>query len=323
LQIKHALASDPQNEKLLSLQKGTLERMEVVKNIKPMMEKASALMREGKHADARDAFAKVTEVDPFNNEAFARLSELFLINSRTVALAEIEQVNKMAEEASGQKRWFDAALLWSMVREIHPDNQKALDKLSEAGTQLKLTGLPGLAAHTQDPWAPSVKSSYEKGIGFLLNGNAGAAAGEWRQTAQKVPECASMFEPVMSRIKDLNTYHASYHADRAKSLFERKETGRAMWHVKHGLQVDPQSAELRAIYEANAANAEKVVVDRLTEAENLLAGDHLRQAMFSLERAFDIDPGREGLKQKIADLKARIDKTGQIFAAMDKVAGGK
>jgi len=319
-QIKNALASDPGNEKLLSLQKGTLERVEVVKSIKPKVEKGNALMREGKNADAREVFSEVIKLDQYNNEAFARLSELFQLNTRQVALAELEQVNKMAEDASGQKRWFDAALLWSMVREIHPDNQKAVDKLSEAGTQLKLTGLPGLSAHAGDQWAPSVKSSYDKGIGHLLNGQAGACAGEWRQTAQKVPESASMFEPVMARIKDLNAYHASYHADRAKQLFERQETGRAMWHVKHGLQVEPQSAELRAIYEANSANAEKIVADRLVEADNLLGGDHIRQALFCLERAFDIDPGREGLKQKIGDLRGRVEKTGQLIAAMDKGA---
>ena len=317
-QINNALASDAGNEKLISLQKGTLERMEVVKNIKPMVEKGNTLMREGKNAEARETFHEVIKLDQYNNEAFARLSELFLANSRQVALAELEQVNKMAEEASGQKRWFDAALLWSMVREIHPDNQKAVEKLSEAGTQLKITGLTGLSSHAQDQWAPSVKSSYEKGIGYLLNGQAAACAGEWRQAAQKVPESASMFEPVMTRIKDLNAYHAGYHADRAKQLFERLETGRAMWHVKHGLQVEPQSAELRSIYDANSANAEKMVVDKLTEAENLLAGDHLRQALFCLERAFDIDPGREGLKQKLNDIKARVEKTGEIFAAMDK-----
>lgn len=320
IQIKNALASDPSNDKLLSLQKGALERIEISKNIKPMIEKGNTLMREGKNAEARELFTEIIRMDQYNNEAFSRLSELFLLNSRQVALAELEQVNKMAEEASAQKRWFDAALLWSMVREIHPDNQKAVDKLSEAGTQLKIAGLPGLSSHAQAQWAPSVKSSYEKGIGSLLNGQAVACANEWRQTAQKVPESAAMFEPVMSRIKDLNAYHASYHADRAKQLFDRKETGRAMWHVKHGLQIDPQSAELRTIYDANSANAEKTVVERLAEAENLLSGDHLRQALYCLERAFDIDPGREGLKQKLADIKARVEKTGQLFAAMDKGA---
>ena len=319
-QIKNALASDPQNEKLISLQKGVLERKEVIKNIGPRVEKGNSLFREGKYAEAREAFVEIIKLDQYQNEAYARLSELFLINSRQVALAEIEQVSRMAEEASGQKRWFDAAMLWSIVREIHPDNQKAVDKLSEAGTQLKLTGLPGLSSHAQDPWAAGVKAAYEKGIGNLLNGQAIACANEWRQAVQKVPESATMFEPVMSRIKDLNAYHASYHADRSRKLFEMQETGRAMWHVKHALQVEPQSAELRAIYDANSANAEKLVVDRLAEAESFLVGDHLRQALFSLERAFDIDPGREGLKQKVADIKARLEKTGQIFAAMDKAA---
>jgi hypothetical protein len=42
--------------------------------------------------------------------------------------------------------------------------------------------------------------------------------------------------------------------------------------------------------------------------------------LFCLERAFDIDPGREGLKQKVADIRVRVEKTGQIFSAIDKAA---
>jgi hypothetical protein len=40
--------------------------------------------------------------------------------------------------------------------------------------------------------------------------------------------------------------------------------------------------------------------------------------VFCLERAYEIEPGREGLKQRVMDGRAKLQKMKELHAAMDR-----
>jgi len=312
--LKNGLASDPGNEKMISMIKGAQEKIESLKDVKPLLDKANALARENKIPEARAAFEEILSKEPYNNEAITALGELIQAGIRHSNAAEIASLSRTGEESSAQKRWFDAIMHWILVREIQPDHQMAIDKLTEAGAQLKLVGLPGIPA--QAPWAAALKQSFEKGLAFFLSGQAGACLSEWRGIASRVPEAVQLIDPFISKVRELNASHVTYHIDRAKHLLERGELGRAMQQLRHALQLDPQSVDARAIYDSNSHAAESKVREHIANGEKWLADDKFRQGLFQLERAAEIDPGREGLKQKIAELKSKLDKRVEAASAM-------
>lgn len=58
----------------------------------------------------------------------------------------------------------------------------------------------------------------------------------------------------------------------------------------------------------------------LADSEQWERMDRVRAAVFCLERAFEIDPNREGLKARVADGRGRLAKLKDLHAAMDRGA---
>src|SRR6185503_10308283 len=103
-----------------------------------------------------------------------------------------------------------------------------------------------------------------------------------------------------------------------KQLLEWGDLGRAMGQLRHALQVDPQSAEARAEYEVQRPMAEQAVTRYLSDAEGWEKLERMRAAVFCLERAYEIEPAREGLKQKVLEGRSRVQKMKEIHAAMNR-----
>jgi len=127
-----------------------------------------------------------------------------------------------------------------------------------------------------------------------------------------------MLQAYSRKVEEVHTAHVRYHIARAKQLLELGDLGRAMGQLRHALQVDPQSAEARAEYETQKPMAEQAIARYLSDAEGWEKLERLRAAVFCLERAYEIDPAREGLKQRVVDGRNRVQKMREIHAAMDR-----
>jgi tetratricopeptide (TPR) repeat protein len=284
------------------------------------MEKALALLGQANWAEAKAALNEVLEKDPGNSEALDRFSEALAAQVRQQVAAEIEALATQAEAAFGEKRWFEAVASWNLVREIQPDHQKATSRVAEAGAQIKMMGVPGLTANAQQPWAGSVIQMFERGLTSFLGGQTLGCLGEWRQIGVRVPQAGDLLGDSIRKIEELHAAHVTYHTDRAKALLEQGDLGRALAQLRHALQVDPQSAEARSLWETQHALGEAAVQRFLSEAAQWETMDRLRAAVFCLERAYEIDPTKEGLKAKVADGRQRMAKLKEIHAAMDRKA---
>ncbi|MEK7477333.1 MAG: PilT/PilU family type 4a pilus ATPase [Candidatus Coatesbacteria bacterium] len=314
--FNQGLAQDPGNEKLLTMKKAAEEKGARVRGIKPLMEKAVGLLTQGQWAEAKTALNEVLEKDPGNSEALDRFSELLVAQGRQQMTAEIDELAVRAEAAQGEKRWFEAVALWNLVREIQPDHQKAMTRVAEAGAQIKMMGVPGLTGG--QPWTASVIQMFERGLGQFLGGQTLACLAEWRQVGVRVPQAADLLATNIQKVEALHAEHVSYHTDRAKALYEQGDLGRALAQLRHALQVDPQAGEARSLWEVQSSLGESAVKRFLSDAAQWETMDRMRAALFCIERAYEIDPTREGLKNRVADTRARLAKLREIHAAMDR-----
>ncbi len=319
--FNQGLATDPQNERLLSMKKAAEEQRQRLQGAKPLMDTAQAHLAQGKLAEARQALQEVLEKDPSNSEALDKLTETMQAQTRQLAQAELESLAVKAEDAFTKKLMFDSISLWNLVRELQPDHQKATARIVEAGSQLKKTGIPGLPADAQAPWAAGVQQAFEKGLTLFLGGQTLNCLSEWRQAVTKTPQAGEIMSTYSRKIEELHAAHVTYHVERAKQLIGQGEMGKAMAQLRHALQVDPQSSQARSQYEAQRPEVERTAQRFLSQAEQWEQKDRLRAAVFYWERALDLDPAREGLRQKVADGRARLSKMREIMAAMDKKAG--
>ncbi len=316
--FNQGLAQDPQNEKLLTLKRAADEKGQRVRGIKPLMDRAVASLTASNWMEARTALNEILEKDPGNSDALDRYTELMAAQTRQQTLAELEALSAQADEASLKKMWFDAIAHWNLVREIQSDHAKAAARVGEAGQQAKMIGVPGLTASAQQPWVPQVISMYERGLTAFLGAQSLACLNEWRQIAIKIPQAADLLSANIRKIEELHAGHVRYHLERAKVLHEQGELGRAMAQLRHALQVDPQSAEARASWDGMKPVADAAVQRFLADAEQWEKMDRLRAAVFCLERAFEIEPAREGLKARVTDGRSRLVKLKDIHAAMDR-----
>ena len=181
--------------------------------------------------------------------------------------------------------------------------------------------VPGLPAPGQAPWVAGLKEGFEKGLTLFLGGQTIKCLSEWKQAGAKAPQATQLLATYSKKIEELHRAHIKYHLDRAKFLFGQGETGKAMTQLRHAIQVDPQSSEAKSELEAHRAAAEKTVERYLADATQWGKMGRLQPAVFNWERAFEIDPGREGLKERLADGRARLVKMRDISMAMDKKAG--
>jgi len=316
--FNQGLAQDPGNEKLLTMKKAAEDKGARIRGIKPIMEKAQALLTQGNWAEAKAALNEVLEKDPGNGEALDRFSELLVAQTRQQVAAEIEALTAQAEKAHSEKRWFEAVYLWNLIREIQPDHQKASTRVGEAGAQIKMIGVPGLTASAGQPWIGSAIQMFERGLGQFLGGQTLACLAEWRQVGTRVPQAADLLNSTIQKVETLHSEHVKYHLERAKELYEQGDLGRGLAQLRHALQVDPQSAEARSMWDSQWSLGDAAVQRFLSDAAQWETMDRLRAAIFCLERAFEIDPAREGLKARVSDARARLAKLREIHAAMDR-----
>ena len=318
--FNQGLDQDPNNEKLLTLKKAAEDKGARVRGIKPLMEKAEALVVQGKWEEAKQGLNDILGKDPGNSEALERYSEVLAAQARLQVSAEIEALAAQGEAAHGEKRWFEAVAAWNLIREIQPDHQKAVSRVAEAGAQIKMVGAPGLTASATQPWAASVIQMFERGLTAFLGGQTLACLGEWRQVGVRVPQAADLLADTIRKVEELHTGHVKYHVDRAKLLLEQGDIGRALAQLRHSLQVDPQSVEARNMWESQRPLGDAAVQRFLADSEQWERMDRVRAAVFCLERAFEIDPNREGLKARVADGRGRLAKLKDLHAAMDRGA---
>ena len=319
--FNQGLAIDPNNEKLTSLKRAAEEKMQRVSGISPLLQSAAEMVKGGKYAEARQALQEVQGKDPGNAEALDLTTEAIQAQTRQQAAAEVETLAAKAEELFGKKMFFDSVALWNQVREIQPDHQKAVQRLTESGAELKKVGVPGLPTTEQAAWAAGVLQAYERGVQQFLAGQALACLNEWKQGVAKAPQAGEMMSAYSRKIEELHAAHIRYHLDRARQLSESGELGRAMAQLRHAVQVDPQSADARGQHEALKATADQAVQKYLAEAEEWVKRDRMRAAVYCWERAYEIDPSNETVKAKVTDGRARLVKMRDIFAAMDRKTG--
>jgi len=318
--FNQGLEKDPANEKLQWLKNETLEKGARIRGIKPLMEQAASLTTLGKYSEARSVLDEILKKDPGNSEALDRITEMIQIQARHSAMVELEALMAKAEEAFGRKLWFDAVALFNQVREIQPDNPKAAGRVGEAGAQIKLVGVPGLPPAAQAPWVAGIQQSFEKGLALFMGGQALNCLAEWRNALSRIPQAGDLLALYSKKIEETHEAHVKYHLDRARILIAQGDMGKALAQIRHASQVDPQSMEVRTLYEANRATAESRVQMYLTDAEQWEKKERLRAAVYCWERALEIDPGREGLRQKVADGRARLSRLKEIITAMDRKA---
>ncbi len=316
--FNQGLAQDPHNEQLLTMKKAAEEKGARVRNIKPLLDRAQAALTASNWNDARAALTELLEKDPGNSEALDKYTDLINGQARQQHAQELETLSAQAEAAFTEKKWFDAVALWNLVRELQADHPKATTRVGEGGGQIKAMGIPGLAAHAQQPWVPTVMQMFERGLTAFLGGNTAACLAEWGQVGAKVPQAADMLTANLRKVQELHAWHVKYHLERAKQLIDLGELGRALAQLRHALGVDPASTEARAMWDANSATAGAAMARFLADAEQWEKMDRLRAAVFCYERAFEIDPNREGLKAKVTDARARLTKLKDIHAAMDR-----
>lgn len=314
--FNQGLAQDPKNEKLLSLKRGAEDKNQRLRGIKPLMDRAQALQQEGKYDEARAALSEVLTKDAGNSEALDRFAEIMQVQAKQQSVAEIESLSTAAEVAWNEKRWFDTITNWNLVREIQPDHPKAGARIVEAGAQLKTVGVPGLDPSMQG--AAAITAAFEKGLTLFLSGQTAGTIAEWTGLGTKVPHAGAMLQAYTRKVEEVHAAHVRYHIARARQLLELGDLGRAMSQLRHALQVDPQSAEARAEYEAQKPMADQAITRYLSDAEGWEKLERLRAAVFCLERAYEIDPAREGLKQRVVDGRNRVQKMKDIHAAMDR-----
>jgi tetratricopeptide (TPR) repeat protein len=314
--FNQGLAQDPGNEKLLTMKKAAEDKGARIRGIAPLMEKAVALLTQSQWTEAKAALNDVLEKDPGNSEALDRFSELLVAQGRQQVAAEIEALAAQAEKAQGEKRWFEAVASWNLVREIQPDHQTAMARVAEAGAQIKMMGVPGLTSG--QPWTANVIQMFERGLGQFLGGQTLACLAEWGQVGARVPQAADLLGTNIQKIEALHAEHVAYHTDRAKALFEQNDLGRALAQLRHALQVDPQAAEARTLWEAQSQIGDAAVQRFLSDAAQWETMDRMRAALFCLERAYEIDPTREGLKTRVSETRVRLLKLREIHAAMDR-----
>jgi tetratricopeptide (TPR) repeat protein len=314
--FNQGLALDPKSEKLQSLKRAAEDKNQRIRGIKPLMDKAAALQQEGKYDEAKAVLSEVLTKDSGNSEALDKFTEIMAVQAKQQATAEIDALAAAAETAWNEKRWFDTITNWNLVREIQPDHPRAGQRIAEAGAQLKAIGVPGLDAGMQG--AATVTASFEKGLTQFLSGQTVATLAEWRGVAAKVPQSGEMLQAYSRKIEEVHAAHIKYHLARAKQLLEWGDLGRAMGQLRHACQVDPASAEARAELDGHKAMAEQAVTRYLSDAEGWEKLERLRAAVFCLERAYEIEPGREGLKQRVTDGRNRLQKMKELHAAMDR-----
>ncbi|MEK7765506.1 MAG: tetratricopeptide repeat protein, partial [bacterium] len=316
--FKQGLELDPRNEKLNSLIKAAEEKGQKLKGIKPLMDQAQAFLGETKLAEARQVLGQVLEKDPGYAPAYERLAEVLQLQTRQQLAAEIEALAAKADEAFGERRMFDAIAQWNLVRELQSDHARAAGRITEAAAQLRAVGVPGLPPVAQAPWASAVQQSFEKGLTAFMGGQASACLAEWRQSLARIPQAANLLEAFTHKVEDLHAFHVRYHVERAKALWEQGDVGKALAQLRHAIAIDPTSVEARAQFDAHRAAAEQTLQRYLTDAAEWERRDNFIPAAFCLERAFEIDPAREGLKQKVADTRARASKMRELATAMDR-----
>lgn len=319
--FNEGLAIDPKSDKLLLMKKAAEEKKDRTKGLQPLLAAAQLHIDQGKLVDARKVLQEILEKEPGHGGALDKLSGVLQTQTRQMTQAEVEALAAKAEEAFGQKRWFDSIALWNLVREVQADHARAAKCVAEAGGQLKAMGMPGLPAPGQAPWAAGVKDAFEKGLTQFLGAQTINCLKEWKQAGAKAPQAADILATFSKKIEELHHGHVKYHLDRAKFLFGQGETGKAMAQLRHAVQVDQQSAEAKSQLETQRPAAEKSVQRYLAEGDQWGKMGRLQPAVFNWERAFEIDPGREGLKQKLADGRARLARMRDINITMDKKAG--
>jgi twitching motility protein PilT len=316
--FNQGLEKDPGNDKLQSLKNAATEKGQRIRGIKPLMDTAVALGGQGKYTEARAILDDILKKDPGNSEALDRVADMIQIQSRQSAMVEMEALTAKGEEAFGRKMWFDTIANYNQVREIQPDNQKAAGRIGESGAQVKLVGVPGLPPAADAPWTAGIQQAFEKGLSLFMGGQALNCLAEWRNALTRIPQAGDLLAVYSRKIEETHQAHLKYHLDRAKMLVEQGDLGKAMAQIRHASQVDPQSMEVRAYYEAQRGPVEQTVQRFMADAEQWEKIDRLRAAVFCWERALEIDPGREGLRQKVADGRARLAKLKDILSAMDR-----
>ncbi len=190
--------------------------------------------------------------------------------------------------------------------------------MAEAGAQIKALGVPGLPPPAQAPWAAALQASFEKGLSAFLGSQTSACLNEWRQALARNPQGKDLLEAYQRKVEEIHAGHLKYHIDHAKSLWEQGEVGRAMSQLRHVVQIDPSSTDARSAYESHKTTADQMIDRYLVDADKWEKMDRLRAAVFCLERAFEIDPSRNGLRQRVTDGKNRLAKLKKLTAAIDK-----
>jgi tetratricopeptide (TPR) repeat protein len=260
---------------------------------------------------------QVLEKEPGHPEALDRLADLLQAQYRAWATAEMEAQAALGEAAFGEKKWFDAISQWSLVRELVPEHPKAAQRISEAGAQLKAGGIPGLPPAAQAPWTAQLLQSYEKGLAALMNGHELGCINEWRTGLARAPQARDLLEAYGRKVEELHGAHMRYHVDRAKKLWEAGDTGHSMAQLRHALQLDPQAGDVRALYDAQKPHADQSAQQYLRDAEQWEKSGRLNAAVFCLERALEIDPNRDGLRNRVSEGRTRLARLRQTLAAMD------
>ncbi len=316
--FRQGLQVDPNNDRLKSMIKAAEEKGSFIKGTKALLADAQTQIREGKFPEARATLQQVLEKDPGHADALGLLSEVMTAQTRQQILSEIEALSGKAEAAFGEKRWFDAIFNWNLVRELQPEHPKASGRINEAAGQLRAHGVPGMPAPGEAPWVESVMQSFRKGLDLFMSGQLPGCLNEWRQGLSKAPQAKGLLETYQHKVEALHAEHVKYHLDRAGQLWEQGEVGRAMSQLRHSAQIEPGSAEVKAQLDAHKPAADQMVDRYIGDADKWQQLDRVRAAVFCLERAFEIDPAKNGLKQKVTEGRNRLAKLKDIITAMDK-----
>jgi len=318
VEFKKGLEVDPNNGRLQSLLRAAQEQGERVKGIRPLLERASGLAAQGALGEARAILMQVLEKEPGHPEGLDRLADVLQAQYRAWASGEMDAQSAAGEAAFAEKRWFDAISLWNLVREIMPEHPKAGTRMTEAVAHLRATGVPGLPSVQQAPWAAAIIQAFEKGLNTMMSGHELGCINEWRMALARAPQARDLLEAYGRKIEELHTIHIRYHVERAKKLWEGGDIGHSMAQLRHALQLDPQSADARGLYDAQKPHADQSVRQYLADADQWEKSDRLNAAVFCLERAYEIDPAAEGLHVRVAEGRTRLARRQKNLAAMDR-----
>ena len=317
-EFNRGLAVSPGDERLTNYIKAAEEKKKVVSDVRPLIEKASSLFQEGKLDEARAAFQDVLAAEPSNNDAMEKMIEITQGIARQNALSDLEILSATAEDTFAQKRWFDAVSCWNLVREIQADNQKAIGRIAEAGAQLKMAGLQGLPPATQAAWVGQVTQAFAKGLDLFIANQVAACLSEWKQAVSLAPQAQQALEPFRIKVEELLAGHVRYHVEKARQFLAANDLGKMMIQVRHILQLDSQAAEAHALYKEQKVAIEQTLQRHLSEGDEWLNQNHFAHALFALERAFELDPAKQGLRAKLMDVRTKFAKHKELMSALDK-----